>query len=83
MYLHGAEGPDWPGWAVEERRGAAQHFQNADLPLAKLWCYYYGMGGEIDEMSLDAYLNEALEIPAAQMSLIFMAMAELAEGDPL
>jgi hypothetical protein len=48
---------------------------------AKLWTYFYGIGGGIDEMSLDAYLHEALDLPAAQVALIALAMTELAEGD--
>jgi hypothetical protein len=83
MYPHGAEGPEQPGWAAEQRRGAAARFRKTDLPLAKLWSYYYGIGGEIDEMSMDAYLHEALDIPPAQVSLISTAMTELTEDDPL
>ena len=37
----------------------------------------------MDEMSLDAYLHEALDIPAAQVTLIAMAMTELMEGESL
>jgi hypothetical protein len=44
---------------------------------------YYGLGGGIDEMSLDAYLHEALDIPAGQVALIAMAMTELMEGESL
>jgi hypothetical protein len=83
MYSQGTEGPEQRSWASKQRRGAAQRFRHADLPLVKLWTYYYGIGGEIDEVSLDAYLNEALDIPPAQMSLVTLAMTELAEGDPL
>jgi hypothetical protein len=32
-------------------------------------------------VSLDAYLNEALDLPAAQVGLITTAMAEMTEGD--
>jgi hypothetical protein len=83
MYSQGTEGPEQCNWASKQRRGAAQRFRNTGLPLAKLWTYYYGIGGEIDEVSLDAYLNEALDIPPAQMSLVTLAMTELAESDPL
>jgi hypothetical protein len=80
MYLHGAEGPEQPD-RTEELRDTAERFRRTDLPLAKLWTYYYGLGGGIDEMSLDAYLHEALDIPAGQAALVAMAMTELMEGE--
>ncbi|MCU1569211.1 MAG: hypothetical protein JWQ56_4148 [Pseudarthrobacter sp.] len=82
MYPHGAEGPEEPDLA-EELRSTAERFRKTDLPLAKLWTYYYGLGGGMDEMSLDAYLHEALDIPAGQVVLIAMAMTELMEGESL
>jgi len=83
MNPFGTEGPEPADRAAEERRGAAERFRKTDLPLARLWTYYYGLGGGIDEMSLDAYLHEALDIPAGQVALIAMAMTELMEGESL
>ena len=74
-------GPDQQLEADEERHEAAERFRDADFPLMKLWTYYYGIGGDVDEVSLDAYLNEALRLPAAQVGLISTAMTELAGGD--
>jgi len=81
MHTDGSEGQEQPNRAAEERRGTAERFRNTDLPLAKLWTYYYGLGGGIDEMSLDAYLHEALDIPASQVALIATAITELTEDD--
>lgn len=78
-----AEGGEEPDWAAEEGQGAVQRFRDTDLPLGKLWTYYYGIGGDLDEMSLDAFLHEALDIPAAQMGLIATAITELTDGDAL
>lgn len=86
MNSTGAGGPEQPDRAVELRQGTAQRFRNTDLPLEKLWMYYYGIGGDIDEISLDAYLHEALDIPAAQVGLIAAAiseMTEMTEGDSI
>jgi hypothetical protein len=83
MYPYGADGPEQPGWAGEEPKGTARRFRDADLALDELWIYYYGIGGDIDEVSLDAYLHDALDIPAAQVSLIATAMAEMMEGETL
>lgn len=82
MHLYGEDGPAHPDWAAaEQRRGAAERFRDTDLPLQKLWSYYYVIGGDIDEVSLDAYLHEAVDIPAAQGDLIATAMTEMTEDD--
>lgn len=76
--------PSRPDGKVKQRRGAAQCFRDIDLPLARVWTYYFGIGGGMDEVSLDAYLHEALDIPSAQMDLVATALTELTrpmEGD--
>lgn len=78
MYPVGSGGSELPDRA-EELRGTPRRFRDTDLPLDKLWIYYYGIGGDIDEVSLDAYLHEALDIPAAQVNLIATAMTEMTE----
>ncbi|MEV7634238.1 hypothetical protein GA0061083_2003 [Pseudarthrobacter enclensis] len=80
--------PDWMGGPDQvreadlQRAGAARQYREADLPLTKLWAYYYGIGGDVDELSLEAYLHEALHLPAVQVGLIVMALAELAREMP-
>ncbi|TQJ38452.1 hypothetical protein FBY33_0449 [Arthrobacter sp. SLBN-112] len=74
-------GPDQLIEADEQRHGAARRFQDTGVPLLKLWTYYYGIGGDVDELSLDAYLNEALHLPAAQVGLVNTAMTELTSDD--
>lgn len=81
MIPYEAGGSGHPDGPAHRGKGAAQRFREADLPLEKLWTYYYGIGGDIDEMSLDAYLHDALDIPTAQVELISAAMTEMAEGD--
>ena len=70
-------GPDSLLEADEQRKAVARRFRQAEVPLIKLWTYYFGLGGDADEMSLDAYLNEALHLPAAQVGLVATAMTEL------
>ncbi|MDP9985400.1 hypothetical protein LFT44_17460 [Arthrobacter sp. FW306-05-C] len=74
-------GPDNLLEADEQRRAVAQRFHQGEVPLVKLWTYYFGLGGDADEMSLDAYLNEALHLPAAQVGLITTAMTELSANE--
>jgi hypothetical protein len=80
MYPLGSGGSEQPDRAEELRR-TPRRFRDTDMPLDRLWIYYYGIGGDIDEVSLDAYLHEALEIPAAQVNLIATAMTEMTEED--
>jgi len=81
MFRYESDGSEQPDWLAEQGKGAAQRFRETDLSLNKLWAYYYGIGGDIDEMSLDAYLHDALDIPPAQVGLIATAMTEMADGD--
>ncbi|MEE9096345.1 hypothetical protein [Pseudarthrobacter phenanthrenivorans] len=75
-------GRDQPLGADEQRKDVARRFRAAQVPMIRLWTYYYGLGGDADEMSLDAYLNEALHLPVAQAGLIATALRELsADGD--
>ncbi|QDG89692.1 hypothetical protein [Pseudarthrobacter sp. NIBRBAC000502770] len=74
-------GPDKLLEADQQRKDVARRFRNTQVPMIKLWTYYYGLGGDADEMSLDAYLNEALHLPAAQVGLIATAMRELSEDE--
>ncbi|QDG62280.1 hypothetical protein [Pseudarthrobacter sp. NIBRBAC000502771] len=74
-------GPDKLLEADRQRKDVARRFRNTQVPMIKLWTYYYGLGGDADEMSLDAYLNEALHLPAAQVGLIATAMRELSEDE--
>lgn len=73
-------GPDQLLEADEQRKDVARRFRACEIPIMRLWTYYYGLGGDADEMSLDAYLNEALYLPAAQVGLIATAMRELSAG---
>ena len=80
--------PDWMGGpeqvleATAQRRETARQFRQAELPLTKLWTYYYGIGGDVDELSLEGYLWEALHLPAIEVGLIVTALAELTREMP-
>jgi hypothetical protein len=81
MFPFESDGSEHPDRLAEQGKGAAQRFREADLSLNKLWTYYYGIGGDIDEMSLDAYLHDALDIPPAQAGLVATAMTEITDSD--
>jgi hypothetical protein len=63
MIHDGASGQQQPDFGPAPRDAAVAQFRQADLTLPELWTYYYGIGGNADEVVLDAYLNDMLELP--------------------
>lgn len=47
-----------------------------------LWTYCCGIGGNADELVLDAYLHEMMELPRLQMDLIHTAIKEITADGP-
>lgn len=76
-------GEDLPLWAVQQRREAAQWYRASDTAFGPLWTYFYSVGGDVDEFSLDAYLHEVSGLPASQARLLAVAMAEIDSGPQL
>ena len=66
-----------PGEVPDPRKLAATCYRNGNLNLTGLWTYYYGIGGNADELVLDAYLHEMMELPRLQMDLIHTAIEEI------
>jgi hypothetical protein len=67
----------------EQRRFVAEQFRDGNTSLGRLWAYYFGIGGDADELALDAYVHELGELPPVQISLLALAMNEMADEDPL
>ncbi|WP_255769277.1 hypothetical protein [Pseudarthrobacter sulfonivorans] len=71
-----------PDFEPDPRKVAAAQFQRANLTLPQLWTYYCGIGGSADELALDAYLNEMVDLPPLQVDLLHTALNEIAtEGE--
>jgi hypothetical protein len=49
----------------------------ADIDRAQLWLYYFGIGGDVSELELDAYLHHALTLPRLQRDLLAQAANEI------
>jgi hypothetical protein len=69
-------GGSQPGGDAEQRRHAAERFRKGNLSLRGLWTYYLGIGGDADQLVLDAYLHELLLLAPIQMELIDAALNE-------
>ena len=52
-----------PADPTQQRREAALWYQGRHPGLRRFWTYYYGIGGEADELDLDAYLHELVHLP--------------------
>jgi hypothetical protein len=66
-----------PAFEPDPRKFAAAQFQRANLTVPELWTYYCGIGGTADEVVLDAYLNEMVELPPLQVDLLHTAIKEI------
>lgn len=73
----GILGVPYPGEEADPRSFAAARYRNGKISLMGLWTYYYGLGGNADELVLDAYLNEMMELPPLQMDLVHTAIEEI------
>jgi hypothetical protein len=51
----------------------------ADIDRADLWLYQCSIGGDVDELEVDAYLNRCLDLPRFQRGLLALAANEILE----
>jgi hypothetical protein len=49
----------------------------ADIDRGQLWLYYFGIGGDVSEFELDAYLHHSLLLPRLQRDLLAQAANEI------
>ncbi|XAS72481.1 hypothetical protein VUN82_01085 [Micrococcaceae bacterium Sec5.1] len=62
---------------LDQRQQATDRFRTGNVSLNSLWTYYFGIGGDADELVLDAYLNGLLVLAPGQMELVDTAFREL------
>jgi hypothetical protein len=51
-------------------------YKASELTVADLWLRYFALGGEASELEVDAYLNGAIALPAAQHDVLAHAINE-------
>lgn len=78
----GGLGTPQPAFGADQRQFAAAQFQERNISLPGLWTYYYGIGGNVDQLGLDAYLHELTELAPLQMDLIQTAIKEITADGP-
>jgi hypothetical protein len=66
--------------------GQADHDQHAltfdamhrfGIPVSELWMYYLGIGGDADELEIDAYLHGLIRLPALARDMIAQSVNEM------
>jgi hypothetical protein len=82
MTDEGVPGNSLSSYDAERRTLAAAHFHGANLSLPQVWAYYYGIGGNADELALDGYLNGMMELAPLQVDLLHTALKEITSGEP-
>lgn len=66
--------------AADQARRLRAALTAADLDLDRVWLHYFRLGGAVSEMELDAYLHQALTLPALDRDLLSQAVLELADA---
>ncbi len=61
----------------EQARRLRATMAAANIDRAQLWMYYFGIGGDIGEYELDAYLHHSLLLPSLQRDLLAQAANEI------
>lgn len=54
--------------AAQQARQAHQTITQADITLARLWWHYLSLGGDTGQLEVEAYLHQALDLPAPSVS---------------
>ncbi|MEV6623378.1 hypothetical protein AB0M83_16685 [Amycolatopsis sp. NPDC051106] len=60
----------------EQRQRLVRCFARADLTLQQLWMRYFALGGSVDLLEVDAYLNGAMPLPGVQRDMLAHAVNE-------
>jgi len=66
--------------SADQARRLRQAMTEARIELRALWMHYFRLGGVVNHVEVDAYLHQALKLPAMQRDLLVQALAELADG---
>jgi hypothetical protein len=77
-----APGTPLSDFDAERRELAAARFRSTNLSLPQVWAYYFGIGGNADELALDGYLNGMMELAPLQVDLLNTAINEITADEP-
>ncbi|MEX5258427.1 hypothetical protein [Kocuria arenosa] len=70
-------GADDEAVGYEQARRLRVTMVTADIDRGRLWLYYFGIGGDVSEFEVDAYLHHSLALPRLQRDLLAQAANEI------
>jgi hypothetical protein len=70
-------GPDDGTVGYEQARRLRSMMSASGIDRQELWLHYFGIGGDLSEFEVDAYLHHSLVLPALQRDLLAHAANEL------
>jgi len=82
MIGDGTQGRPQPTSGADPRMLAAARFQDGNLSLPQVWAHYFGIGGNADELALDAYLHGMMDLSPLQADLLHIAIREITGDGP-
>lgn len=63
--------------AAEQAQSLRQVLAGSGVPVHTLWWCYFGLGGNVGHVEIDAYVHPALDLPRSDRDLLHRAAAEL------
>ena len=61
----------------EQARLVWRAMREARLVVGDVWLHYFSIGGDADELEVEAYLNHAIGLPRLQRDMLAHAVNEL------
>lgn len=61
----------------EQARRLRATLDAAGIYQGRLWLYYFGLGGNVSDLEVDAYLHHSLTLPRLERDLLALAANEI------
>jgi hypothetical protein len=68
---------EWDARSEHHRQCALRALCNYELTVFDLWVAYYGLGGQLNELDIEAFLYGLLALPELEHLLLAEAVREL------
>lgn len=69
--------------AREQARLLCRAIDHAGLNLSEVWFHYFGLGGNVGQLEVEAYLHHALPLPGLERDILAHAVNELIDHRPV
>lgn len=67
---------------AQQARVLQHTIAQANISAFRLWWHYFSLSGDVGELEIDAYLQQALHLPSSQRQLLDHAAHELINDWP-